>query len=76
MSVPQVEDLPQKAGLRQAGRDSQRIIDGYPEEIRADNALFELAELYETHLNDRKGQRTVRKLFIDYFQFHLCRRSP
>jgi tetratricopeptide (TPR) repeat protein len=45
----------------------QRIIDGYPEEIRADNALFELAELYETHLNDEeKAKELYEKLFIDY----------
>ncbi len=45
----------------------QRIIDGYPEEIRADNALFELAELYQTHLNDpEKAKELYEKLFIDY----------
>jgi len=44
-----------------------RIIDGYPEEIRADNALFELAELYQTHLNDpEKAKELYEKLFIDY----------
>lgn len=45
----------------------QRIVDGYPEEIRADNALFELAELYQTHLNNpEKAKELYEKLFIDY----------
>lgn len=45
----------------------QRIIDGYPEEIRADNALFELGELYQTHLNNpEKAKELYEKLFIDY----------
>ncbi len=45
----------------------QRIMEGYPEEIRADNALFELAELYQTHLNDpEKAKELYEKLFIDY----------
>ncbi len=45
----------------------QRIVDGYPEEIRADNALFELAELYQTHLNDlEKAKELYEKLFIEY----------
>lgn len=45
----------------------QRIIEGYPEEIRADNAIFELAELYETHLKDpEKAKELYEKLFIDY----------
>ncbi|MBX2929457.1 MAG: tetratricopeptide repeat protein [Saprospiraceae bacterium] len=45
----------------------QRIIEGYPEEIRADNALFELGELYQTHLNDvEKAKELYEKLFLDY----------
>lgn len=45
----------------------QRIIDRHPEEIRADNAIFELAELYETHLQDVEKAKTLYEtLFIDY----------
>jgi tetratricopeptide (TPR) repeat protein len=45
----------------------QAIIEKYPEEIRADNALFELAELYETKLNDPEKAKTLyEKLFVDY----------
>ncbi|MCB0707548.1 MAG: tetratricopeptide repeat protein [Saprospiraceae bacterium] len=45
----------------------QQIIDNYGEEIRADNALFELAELYENQLgNPEKAQSLYEILFIDY----------
>ena len=45
----------------------QKIVDGHPEEIRADNALFELAELYENQLNDvEKAKALYETLFIDY----------
>jgi tetratricopeptide (TPR) repeat protein len=45
----------------------KQVIEKYPEEIRADNALFELAELYETHLNDiEKAKELYEKIFIDY----------
>lgn len=43
------------------------IIEKYPEEIRADNALFELAELYETKLKEpEKAKPLYEKIFIDY----------
>lgn len=43
------------------------IIEKYPEEIRADNALFELAELYETRLGDpEKAKSLYEKIFLDY----------
>ena len=43
------------------------IIDKHPDEIRADNALYELAELYEKQLNDlEKAQELYEKLFIEY----------
>lgn len=43
------------------------IIEKYPEEIRADNALFALAEIYETHLgNPDKARELYEKLFIDH----------
>ncbi|MEK7254884.1 MAG: tetratricopeptide repeat protein, partial [Bacteroidota bacterium] len=45
----------------------QMVIEKYPEEIRADNSLFELAELYETHLNDlEKAKALYEKIFIEY----------
>lgn len=45
----------------------QAIIDNYPDGIRADNAIFQLAGLYETHLNDlEKAQALYETLFIDY----------
>lgn len=45
----------------------QLIIDDYTDEIRADNSLFALANLYENQLNDReKAQQLYEKLFIDF----------
>ncbi|MBK8517502.1 MAG: tetratricopeptide repeat protein [Saprospiraceae bacterium] len=45
----------------------QAIIEKYPEEIRADNALFELAELYETKLNEpEKAKHLYEKIFLEY----------
>ncbi len=45
----------------------QDIFDNYKEDIRADNALFELGELYETHLNDvEKAKMLYETLFIDF----------
>ena len=43
------------------------IIDNFPEEIKADNAIFELAVLYENQLNDlEKAKELYEKLFIEY----------
>ncbi len=51
----------------QAALMYQAVIEKYPEDIRADNSLFELAELYETHLNDlEKAKALYEKIFIDY----------
>jgi len=45
----------------------QQIIDDHPEEIRADNALFQLAELYERQLGDEeKAKSLYETLFIDF----------
>ena len=45
----------------------QRIIEEYPEEIRADNAIFNLAELYENELDDAdQAKELYQTLFIDY----------
>lgn len=45
----------------------QAIIDNHIEEIRADNAIYELAQLYENELNDlEKAQALYETLFIDH----------
>lgn len=45
----------------------QAVIEKYAEEIRADNAMFELAEFYEVQLNDpEKAKPLYEKLFLDY----------
>src|SRR5690606_17438188 len=49
------------AGLYEA------IVEHYPEEIRADNALFRLAELYTAQLQDpARAQAYYERIFIDY----------
>lgn len=43
------------------------IVEKYPQEIRADNALYAMAQLYETKLSDlEKAQTLYEKIFIDY----------
>lgn len=43
------------------------IIANYPEEIRADNSIFELAELYEKVLDKpEKAKMLYEKLFLEY----------
>ena len=43
------------------------IVEKYPEEIRADNSLFALAELNERQLNNtEKAMELYEKVFIDY----------
>ncbi len=43
------------------------IIEKYPEEIKADNAIFELAELYENQLDDpAKAMQLYEKIVLDY----------
>ena len=45
----------------------QRIIKEYPEEIRADNAIFNLAVLYADELDDtEQAKELYQSLFIDY----------
>jgi len=45
----------------------QKIIDDYSDGIRADNALFELADLYEHHLDDvEKAKALYEKIFIEH----------
>lgn len=50
-----------------AAANLQEIIDKYSDGIRADNAIFELGNLYEHQLNDQeKAKALYEKLFIDY----------
>jgi len=45
----------------------QRIVDEFPEEIRADNALMQLGDMYSAPLNDvAKAMLYYEKLFTDY----------
>lgn len=45
----------------------EAVFTTYPEEIRADNAIFELAQIYDNVLNQEdKAMELYEKLFIDY----------
>ncbi len=45
----------------------EQIIDQYPEEIRADNAIYHLAEIYESQFGDiDKAKELYQTLFMDY----------
>jgi tetratricopeptide (TPR) repeat protein len=45
----------------------EKIIEKYADGIRADNALFDLASLYENHLGDLEKAKTLyEKIFVDY----------
>ena len=56
-----------KREYEQASEKLMVIVEKYGEEIRADNALFELGQLYENQLDDReKASGFYETLFIDY----------
>lgn len=56
-----------KRNFEKAAELYETIVEKYKEEIRADNSLFALAELYETHLNDiEKAKSLYETLFIDF----------
>ncbi len=56
-----------KREYEKAAEMYQKVIDKDPEGIRADNSIFQLAELYETHLNEVEKAKTLYEtLFIDY----------
>ncbi|MBX2871643.1 MAG: tetratricopeptide repeat protein [Saprospiraceae bacterium] len=56
-----------KRNFEKAAELYETIVEKYKEEIRADNSLFALAELYETHLNDVEKAKTLYEtLFIDF----------
>jgi len=45
----------------------EKIVEKYPDGIRADNALFKIAELNEYHLNNiEKAKSLYEKLFLEY----------
>ena len=45
----------------------EKVVNDYPEDIRADNSLFNMAELYEHKLDDlEKAQNLYERIFIDY----------
>jgi tetratricopeptide (TPR) repeat protein len=45
----------------------QEIIEKYPKEIRADNSMFYLAQLYENQLHDVEKAKTLyERLFMEY----------
>jgi tetratricopeptide (TPR) repeat protein len=51
----------------EAAVNFQKIMDTYPEEIRADNATFELAELNELHLNNKDAAlKLYEKIITTY----------
>ncbi len=54
-------DYPKAAALY------QEVADKFKEDIRADNALYALAQLYENQLNDLEKAKTLyEKIFMDY----------
>jgi tetratricopeptide (TPR) repeat protein len=45
----------------------EALIQNHPESIKADNALFELAEVYELYLNDKtKAQELYKRIFMEF----------
>ncbi|HMO37976.1 MAG TPA: tetratricopeptide repeat protein [Saprospiraceae bacterium] len=56
-----------KRDYAQAAVAFQKIVDDYATEIKADNALFELAQIYERHLEDiDKAKELYEKMFVEY----------
>jgi len=56
-----------KRDYLQAAEMLQRIVDDFSDGIRADNALYQLGQLYENQLNDpEKAMTYYETLFIDF----------
>ncbi len=56
-----------KREYEQAAAVFNEVVEQFPEDIRADNALFALADLKENYLNDKeKAMELYEKLFVDY----------
>jgi len=63
----QAQVYKKKGEYAKAAEKLRKVTEEYPEDIRADNSLYELGELYETHLNDIEQAKTFYEtLFIDY----------
>jgi len=61
------EHLSQVKKYQEAADLFEKIIDQFPEEIRADNAMWELAQLLENQLNQpERAQELYQRLFIEY----------
>lgn len=56
-----------KREYEESAKMLQIIIDKYPEGVRTDNSLYELAQLYENQLKDpERAKELYEKIFIDY----------
>ncbi len=56
-----------RGNYESAAADLQAIIDGFPEDILADDAQFRLAQLYETKMNRvEEAKELYRSLFTDH----------
>ncbi len=63
----QAKLLSSRRDYEQAIENYQKVIDNHSDEIRCDNSIFELAEIYDYSLQDKeKAQSLYEKLFIDY----------
>lgn len=62
--------------FEQAREFYAKIVNDYPEEIRADNALYKWAELEQNHFeNIDEAQRLYEKLFLEYDNSTLAKES-
>ena len=56
-----------KREYKQSEAMLEKIVEKYPEGIRADNAIFKIAELNENHLDNlEKAKGLYEKLFLEY----------
>lgn len=56
-----------KKDFSEAVKLYEQVVEKYPEEIRADNALFELGSIYENQLGDpEKAMQYYERIFIEY----------
>lgn len=63
----QANMLEQQQDYKGAAELYERIITEHVEEIRADNALYKLAQLYETKLNEpEKAKNLYERLFLEF----------
>ncbi len=57
----------QQGNYTQAAKLYRKVVEEYPEEIRADNALFALAEITEHQLNNSEQAKALyERLFLEY----------